>query len=770
MSKFDDVGTAEQVVWDMRLADFPRGANRALLNKLFNGEPPQSRDEAEQSQNQVNRNFLEGTNLLSQARAQWNNAFLKQATYFGVTLDSGPVFKRQEWGHIITKNINKQLKRSRPQMEQIRAEGAQVVLHGIGPCTFSDRRNPIPTPLPVSSWMTPSETDLDLENLEYQAFFRELTPYQLYELTHGPKRDPGWNMKAVDEAWRYAREQLQKEPASSNYQYMPERIAELAKQDVGFWGSDAVPTIDIWDLQFRDSKKGDGWYRRIFLDWGVGSDTLSQRSPKPESRNLKTKDEYGGFLYTSGNRRFANHIGEIIQCQLGDCSAVAPFKLHSVRSLGWMLWGVCDILNQMRCRFTENLFMQFLWWFRVAGENDFKRIKKAMFENMGVIPAGIGMVPAQERYKPDEAFVRMGFDEVTGIMNRFASSFTNDLEEIGKEETATGTMARVHSINSLVGGMLTLAYDYAKHKYREQCRRICIKNSPYRISREFQKDCLKEGVPPEMLDAERWDVEPDRALGDGNKVLEMAIIQFLQGIRKNLGPDSQRKVDHMSIVSATDQPALAEDLAPIQGQNKLSPSSHDAQLSSDRILRGLDFMPSPEMVPEDYVQVWLHDMGTIIGQIQQSGGVGDAEKLMGLGNLAKHVQQFLAQMETNEDDREKVKQYKDILTQMVNHIKGFAQRLQQQQAKQNGGGAGAADAVKARTMMQQAAIKERNTIQSHALKTAQKQTSFELEQQRKDRELNAEIRRENARTGQELMNNRLRMLTEQTKPQNEDSD
>ena len=111
MEKFNDVGTAEQVVWDMRLADFKRGANRALLNRLFNGESPETEEEAVENQNQVNRNFLEGTNILSQARAQWNNAMLKTKNYFAVHLDSGEPVKRQEYAHSITTNINRQLKR-----------------------------------------------------------------------------------------------------------------------------------------------------------------------------------------------------------------------------------------------------------------------------------------------------------------------------------------------------------------------------------------------------------------------------------------------------------------------------------------------------------------------------------------------------------------------------------------------------------------------------------------------------------------------------------
>ncbi len=758
--KFDQVGEVEMITWIMRLVDLPRGDNRAILDKLYNGQPPESEEESEKNNNQVNRNFLQGPNMLMQARGQWNNAMLKQANYFAVSLDSGPIYKRQEWSHSITKNINRQLKRCRPMMEQLRGEGANTILHGIAPSGFKDRRYPIPKLIPVSSLMIPSDTEIDFENLEYFAIFREYTPSMLWTLTHGPRVDPGWNMEAVEAAWKYAREIVMKDTNASALQYMPERWEDLRKQDMGYFGTDAVPTIDVWDFYFREGQDGDGWYRRMFLDWGVATDGLNHNSPQPESRN-KSKDK-GGFLYTSGKRKFANKLGEILQCQFGDCSAVAPFRYHAVRSLGWMLWGVCDIQNRMQCRFTENVFMQFMWWFRVASQGDLTRIKKAMFEQLGVIPASISMIPAQERFKPDEPLVKMAFEMNQQIMAQNSATFTHAGEEIGSEETATATMAKIHSVNAMVGGMLTLAYEYSKYKYQEIARRFCIPigRKPYTMVAAFRTACIKDGVPPEMLDAERWDIEPDRALGDGNKMLSLAMVQFMQGIRKNLGPDAQRKVDHISLVEVTDQPALAEDLAPIQGQKKLSPSTHDAQLASDRILRGLPFMASPEMVPEDYVLVWLQDMATIVGQIQQSGGVGDMDKIQGLANLGQHIAQFLSMMDKEDkEDKAKVKQYHDLLGKLMNFIKGFAQRLQQQQQK-NGDGADATEMMKLRMEMAKGQAKISNLRESHAIRTAQKQTAFELEQQRKDRSTNADIRREDAKTAQELMHSTLKSLTE----------
>jgi hypothetical protein len=620
--KYDSVSDAEQVVWQMRLCDVERGENRAILDRLFDGHPPYTRAKAEENHVQVNRNFLTGTNLLSQGRAQWNSAMLKQQNYFGVTLDSGPVFKRQAWGEIITRNINRQLKGCRAQMEQVRAEGAMTILHGIGPSTFKNRRSPVPNPLPVSSLMIPSQTDIDFENLEYFAVFREYTPSQLYAMTHGPKVDPGWNMDAVNAQWEWVREQYQKEPSSTAFQYMPERIEELIKEG-GIWGTDAVPTVDVWDFYFRQADDGEGWYRRVFLDWGVTVEKDSKSAP--QTRNTSKAKDYGGFLYTSGKRKYASHLSEILQCQFGDCSAVAPFKYHSVRSLGWMLWGVCEIENRLRCRLTENMFMNMMWWFRCTSQGDFDRVKKAMFEQIGVIPAGIQMLTDKERFKPDAELYKIFGDSLKETMQTSAGSFIGNPSDIGKEETATGTMARVHSVNAMMGGMLTLAYEYAKYKYREQARRFCIRNSPYKMPRDFRLACVREGVPEDFLDAAKWRIEPDRALGDGNKILEMAIAQGLQNIRKNLGPDAQRKVDHLYIASLTDRPDLAEDLAPIEHQKKLSPSTHDAQLSTDRLMRGLPYGAidpksgmlelSPEMVPEDYVLQWLADMGAIIKQV-----------------------------------------------------------------------------------------------------------------------------------------------------------
>lgn len=755
--KFDSARHLEELIWNSRIADLPRASNRAILQRMYGGEPPFDETSAEENGIQVNRNDLTGVNLMSQARNQWNSAFLNTRNYFTVTLDCGPSHKRHEWGAVITRHINQRLKRCPKMLEQIRATGANVMLHGIGPTNWPDRRSPIPSPLPISSLLIPSETDIDFENLEWFAIFREWTPAQLYLMTHGPKVDPGWNMALVKSQLRYIAEQVQKRPNATAYQYMPERVEELVKQDLGYWGSDAVPTIDVWDVYFREADDGKGWYRRILLDWGIGASQMSQSLAMPDSRNrVEGKDE---FIYTSGERKYADCHREIFHCNFGDTSAYAPFKYHSVRSLGWMLWGACDLQNRLYCKFMENAFTNLMWWFRVSGEQMFSRIKRADFFHMGVIPNGVTIIPNQERFQPDSNIINLAFSINRSLIAEQSASFTSDFArgDDRKGMTATETMARVNSVNALVSGMLTLAYTYEEFKYREIARRFCIKNNPDKLVREFRAACLRDGVPSKYLDSDMWNIEAERVVGTGNKTLEMAAIQFLNSIRKNMGPRGQRIIDHMSVFAATDQPALAEEIAPLNEEKPISDSMHDAQISTQRLMAGLPLVLSPKMIPEEYVRVWLADMAMMIQQANNAGGMATQEQIMGWGNMAQHVQQFLGIMAADEEQKSKVKQYADALGQLMNFVKAFAQRLIEQMQSRNGG-RGNEEQIKAMAKVQAdmmiAAQKAKNLQASHAQRTAQRQVQFELEEQRKDRQLEADIQREAALANAEAENKR----------------
>lgn len=745
--RFEKPSLVQEVAWRMREAEMERSRNRDLLNRLFNGEPPYTDAEAEENDVQVNRNFLQGVEILSDARRQWNQAMISSKNYFQVKLDSGPIHKRADYGNKITKAINRVLKKSRSKLEEQRATGANVMLHGIGPCNWKDQFDPIPAPLHVSSLLVPSETDLDFENLEHFAIRRQYTPSLLAERISDKKVAKGWNVPLVKAAIAQAVKDKNKD-VLRDVDENPEKITELMKQDIGFWGSDAVSTVDVIDFYFREADDGDGWYRRVILDWNMA--TTGEKTAKPK-RSWGSKDANPDemFLYTSGDSPYAESLSEIIHCQFGDCAAVAPFKYHSVRSLGWLIWGVCDLMNRLDCRFIESVFENLMWFFRTNSQNDFNRIRKATFRHMGIVPNGVAFIPANERFIPNPNLIDMARGSLKAQLSAASASYTQDFDkgESRKEQTATETMARVNSVNALVAGMMSLAYSYEEFKDCETCRRFAIKDSPSKVVKKVQEECRKEGVPDELMDAERWEVIRERVIGGGNKTVEMAAIGFLQNIRGNLGPDAQRKIDHISISSATDQPDLADDLAPLSAE-QISSSTHDAELAFERLMGGLQFSVRKDMVFEDYAIVWLKDLAITVQRALTTNS-GDAAFIGGLQNVAQHIQQFIQMMGQNDSVKEKAKQMADALSQIMNHVKSLAQRIQEKEQAGNGAGMDETQTkLQGKMMLDQA--KAQNMRESHAARTAQRQAAFELDQQRQDRKTEADIRRDTAKTMAEI--------------------
>lgn len=746
--KFDNASKVQEVVWRMRDSELARSVNRAILNRHYNGDPPYDEATAEENGIEVNRNFLKGVQVLADARRQWNQAFMGTANYFTVTVDAGPPEKRAGWGLTITAEINKILKESRAMLEHVRATGAGVMLHGIAPATWKDNDCPYPEALPIEAVLVPCETEIDFENMSYFAIFREWTPARLTDQTTGSKVDPGWNLKRVREVLKRTMESEVKD-LGNFAELSAEKLAEVIKQDgAGYWESDAVPTVDVWDFYFREKEDGEGWYRRIILDWELGQSGV-------------IGDKQQDFIYTSGDRPYAESLSQILHCQFGDCSARSPFKYHSVRSLGWLLWGVCDLMNRLECRFTEAVFENLMWFFRTSSQNEFDRLRKANFHHLGVIPNGIAFVPAGERFVPEVGLVESARTNLRGQVSETAASYTSDFNkgDTSRELTATETMARVNSMNALVSGMMTLAYNYEEFKDREIARRFSKGEHP--AAKKFRKRCLAKGVPKEALDSEVWDVKRERSIGAGNQTVLMAAIGFLQEIRKNLGPQAQRKIDHISIAGATNQPDLADELAPLDEMEIASGSVHDAELATERLLAGFQFSIRPDMVAEDYVTTWLKDLVVTVQRAMQTGEA-DMTLIAGMQNMAQHIGQFIEMMGQNDGDKPKIKSYADGLGQIMNLVKSLEQQVMEKAQAGNGAqGPDPETIAKVQGQALQDQAKAANTRESHAQKTAQRQVQFEKEQERADRQLEANVQRDAMQTKAEI---ELDAIRESNKP------
>jgi hypothetical protein len=356
-----------------------------------------------------------------------------------------------------------------------------------------------------------------------------------------------------------------------------------------------------------------------------------------------------------------------------------------------------------------------------------------------------------------------------------STSYTQDYERTSSKSsrTATETMAIVNSSQALASGMQEAAYQYSVPLYREICRRLMLKNSPCKMARDFRMACLAEGIPSHMLNVEKWTIEPEQVVGGGNKTVQMATVGYLNQIRQNLPPAGQRVVDHMSVEAATDLPALAEEIVPLSENQPISASREKAQYATDRLLRGLPFEEPKDAIYEDYVLVWMEDLGRELDK-KLKAGTATPEELAGMMNMAQHIGNFIEIIGRNEDAAEqaKARQYGALLGQLTNHLKALAQRTEEaMQAQSQGGepgGNGAAEemaktAAKIESQKILAQAKADNMRESHAQRTQQRQTSWELEEQRKNQQTEADINRDGVVTRHEMMSERFKAMGEPKK-------
>ncbi len=745
--KFDEAAQVESVCYDLKLADYSRGKNRARINNLMNGVPPFDETEAEANGVLINVNFLEGTRLTHDARQQFYGAFLKPGRYFAAACTVGAKHKRVSHSAIVTKEINRIMKRSLNYFETFRSKFALNVLHGIGPAVWRDGDKWCPDALGVEDVGIPSGTLLTMENLPFFYIYRSYTVPELIKLTRGPKVDPAWNMEVVDAVIK----QIDTEATalmSKNWPevWSPEKTAERMKGDGGHYASDRVPTIDCFDFYFWSDEGGNrGWRRRIILDaWSTPDGTAMGDNP---NRNFSK----GKFLYDSKDRIYAKERSEIVSFQFADLSAVAPFRYHSVRSLGFLVYAVCHLQNRMRCKFNESVFESLMNYFRVKSSDDADRALKVELMNRGFIDETIQFVPPNERWQVNAGLVELGLAENTKVINANTADYIALGAGSSGRKTKFEVMAEQNKTVALTAAALNQSYQYQEFEYAEIVRRFFKEDSGDPDVKEFQERCTKQGVPKKMLQVDNFEITPERVMGAGNKSLEMTISEQLMAMRPLYDPESQRQILHDVTLAITDDPARADQLVP-ESPLKVSDTIHDAQLAAGALLQGLPVAVRSGQNHQEYVMVMLKELELVISRAEGRGGMATAEQIEGFNNMAQHLTQHIEVLAADKNMSGFVADANKQLGKLMNYVRAFQQRLEQEQQKQQqaGGGVPPEEQAKLQAMIMAAKTKSELAVKTHSQKTAQKQLAWELEQKRKQEAFQQQLAQERAEFQQSL--------------------
>ena len=734
---FSTASRVSEVVNAMKIVEVNRARNRALIDNLFNGVPPYTAQEEKENSIYVNVNWKEGPNTLHAARGQYENAFLKPGNFFKVTLDDAPIDKQAEWSRIVTKEINRALKKSRPYIHTQRSKFAGVVLHGVGCQMWEDDENPIPYFVGMQDILIPTDTDITLENLPAFAVGRKMKPGELYRKTFakGENIDPGWNKKAVAKILDNLKNVNISPQPSFDFTNHPEQMAELFKQNCAYYDSDRMPEIWMWDFYHQedgqDKDKAPGWYRKIILD----SDCVTSNTGDA-SKDLE-------FIF-DGKKPVASELDQFIHFQFGDGNNVPPFKYHSIRSLGWLLFDTVQLINRLRCQFTQHVFEQMLTLLRVNDPADRARVSKIMLADKGILPEGVQIVPASERFQVDQGLVGGLLANLKQLITESSSAYTQQIDTgTQKERTKFEVEAIMSQISSLMSSLLNLAYTQEFFSYLEICRRFTKKNSSNFMVKKFISSCVKQGVPEKHLDSERWTVEVEQVIGAGNKMLEIAQARELRAMRPTLDPEAQREVDRIYIGALTDNAKLAERLIP-EGAT-VTDAMHDAELAFGTLMQGVQMSVKEGLNHHEQVTTLLRLLGQAVKRVNDMGGVGTPEDVIGFQTVAEYIEKHIEIIAQNPDEKAKVKEYGDILSNFMNFVRAFAQRqeeaMKKAQQEQEQGQVDPAAVAQAQLAIESEKADMAMKQQQHEQDMRIKQETFAADQARKDAEAVSSIAR-----------------------------
>lgn len=732
MPNFNSPQEVEQICYEMRLSDYPRGQNRARINELFNGFPPYSEQEARENAIEINVNYLEGTGLAHDARSQFYQNFLSPAKYFTLHTDGGTKHKRQQYNTVVTREMNRVMKKSLNYLEKHRSTFAQDVLHGIGPGAWENSYCWCPDGIGIEDVGIPAKTLLTMKNLPFFYLYRSYTAPELIKQTRGSHVDAGWNKPLAERCIKWIDSEMMSLMGSNWPEvWAPEKASERVKGDGGFYCGDQVPTVDTFDFYFyADDGKRSGWRRRIILDSWSAPGSSGKMFPRKSGDPFSVSD----FLYSSKSENFADDWRQIVSFQFADLSAVAPFQYHSIRSLGFLLYAVCHLQNRLRCKFNESVFEALMMYFRVKTMDEAERVLKVNLLNRGFIDEALQFIPASERFQVNANLVELGLQQNSGLIQKHVSSYIqNPGIQDQERKNKLQVLAELNSMTMLVSAGLLQAYAYQNFENEEIKRRFFKHHSDDPQVNLFQARCLKQHVPEELLVPEAWDCEPVRTLGQGNKTMAMAVVEQLMGFRNLYDPEPQRQILRDFTLAITDDPARSEMLVPDEPV-RVTDAVHDAQLAAGTLMQGLPVALKTGMDHIDYVETLLATMAVAIQKTKNNGALPSPEHLLGLQNIALHIQQHLAIIAKDEKEKERVKKYETQLKALLKEVQGFAQKIQQAaQAQQQQGGGNGVDPktlAKVQDIKMTGEVKRQTMAEARAQRQAERQIEFEKEIQR----------------------------------------
>lgn len=594
-----------------------RAANRARINELANSMPPYTDDELAASKIFTNVNPCLAARVFSDAARRLNAVSRGGAVLFSVAIDLPNRDVAATVSQIVTEEINRIVRKSTAYDYKQACSDWTMVLHGKSPSVFPNQHDWCPDPLAIEDFLVPDTASVDLSDVTYFAVYQPVTLSKMLTLASAKHRASGWNMEAVNQAIRILAE-------SGNMPFtgdFAEKLVEDFKENRTWYDMRSttarMPAYHFFKMEQR--RGAPAWEHWIVADDNRISGAL-YKSPRPMECGIES----------------------LVSVQYADMAAVAPFRYHNVRGLGFRVYGVINLFNRLFCRTVDHGFEALNQFYRNVGETERDNVGILTNNNYSELPPGVDMVPASERYTVNNQLLLSLFDLFRQIIGEHSLSWTmSTADGTRRAMTATEALAQARYVQQSSENMISIKTKYQEREYREIARRFTVKGSRNKDVARFRKRMAEMGIPPEALDYDRWTVSIDTGGINTMPDLSAAIQNVIFENRGAFSPEAQKVIRRNWLMAVTGSAQLADQIEPMNAPGPSSTALFASQAMT-QLLSGLPVaLPSFVNVPE-YASALFRLLVEKLQGLAAASVYPDRESVAGILNAAQHTSDVIA--------------------------------------------------------------------------------------------------------------------------------
>lgn len=607
-----------RTIWNkFRTASLPRREKWAQVQNQLDGAPPFSNAELVASGQgwRCNVNFRDAASTLEQVLVSYWRLLHDTTNLASVTFLDPDDPHAERWAQIFQHNFNRFNEDwGADYVRNYLLFSQNHVAFGVGLAFFGDKFSPRWEALRIGELEVPAKAKASVEKIKIVGVRQEMDFEDLWELIRTEEkksaaRTAGWNVAEIEKLLH--REIVDKEGDKSR-PMSPDDVLELQR---GMKNNSLGMTSGYDPLRLVHFlvKDYDGKVTRyIFCENLEHNSEFLFSDEHSDGRPADLSQVIGAVFFDAGN---------------GDWWGTKGF--------GQKNFQPSTVLNRLKSRAVDRTLIDGLN-FIDTNEGGRETVPITNIGPFNILPAGL----VQQTQYPTGRSILETIDMVESNQSHNNARYRDQSAQIAKTDTATqaNILANLQSQVDVANATLYLR-QIAQSVFKEQFRRLRLRNSTSEDAKLFYKRCVTEGLMPEKVFYEseifiRTGADPGAAnlALQGQKALE------LLGL-----PEANRRWAQEKYVAATfGAQAVTKALLPVDANSEIR-SARAALMENSDMGEGQPLPVDPQDNHAAHVPQHLQPLEVIVHNFDVTGRV-DPNALIALQNVIPHLEAHLAEL------------------------------------------------------------------------------------------------------------------------------